>query len=725
MSNITNIQNEIEKVSSLPLSEQKKYYRNRLSEHRDKDEVRTLLTFHYGRIHYQEGNFRKTIEILEPVVLDYQSYPYSSRLISCFNLMGVATHCETDYSVSRNYYLTALKIAQANHITFYYSFEYNNIALSYLAQNSYEKGMHYIEKAEEYLSYSDEEMGAYIYVNKSIIYRHLNRFDEALKTYQLAVEKYHAETYIPDDTLLCSAILFYKLNQMEKYSICKQKLLDKLDDMYAAEYMDACRELFECGLDSDDDTLLTTILSSMNHYMETHPAEIKVGLTVADLQYMYATKKNDTSSLIEALEQKNTYKDMIIRYSEETRVQSLNQYQEINSQLQEAIESKEKANRVKSQFLANMSHDIRTPINGIMGMLEIIRKVKDDPEKMDDCLSKIELSSNHLLSLVNDVLDMARLESDHIELTQESFSLEEMCKEALNVVAFQATEAGLEVSETHDDITGIQVIGSPTDLKKILVNLYTNCIKYNKVHGSIHTSLKVLEKDEKQIVCEFSIEDTGIGMSQDFIDHRLFEPFVQADPSARTSYTGTGLGMSIVGQLIRKMNGSIHVNSEEGKGSCFTFILPFPLDNSPAKKKEHVPGSNLKGLHILVAEDNELNREIIQFLLNDTGAETDMASNGKEALDLYLLRRSGTYDVILADLLMPLMDGYELTKAIRSSGKEDAETIPIIAMTANAFTEDIHKCLACGMNAHIAKPFNMENVIFTILQYCRKDQTSL
>ena len=723
MSNITSFQDEIEKVNSLPLSEQKKYYRNRLAENREKDEVRTLLTFHYARIHYQEGNFRKTIEILEPVVLDYQSYPYSSRLISCFNLMGVATHCETDYSVSRNYYLTALKIAQANHITFYYSYEYNNIALSYLAQNSYEKGMHYIGKAEEYLSYSDEEMGAYIYVNKSIIYRHLNRFDDALKMYELATKKYHAETYIPDDTLLCSAILFYKLNQMEKYTICKQKLLAKLDDMYAAEYMDACRELFECGLDSDDDTLLTTILSSMNHYMETHPAEIKVGLTVADLQYMYATKKNDTSALIEALEQKNTYKDMIIHYSEETRVQSLNQYQEINSQLQEAIESKEKASRVKSQFLANMSHDIRTPINGIMGMLEIIRKVKDDPDKMDDCLNKIEISSNHLLSLVNDVLDMERLESGHIKLPQESFSLEQVCKEALNVVAFQATEAGLAVSETHDDITGIQVIGSPTDLKKILVNLYTNCIKYNKAHGSIHTSLKVLEKDDKQIVCEFYIEDTGIGMSQDFIDHRLFEPFVQADSSARTSYTGTGLGMSIVGQLIRRMNGSIHVNSTEGKGSRFTFVIPFQLDKTPAEHKETVLSSNLKGLNILVAEDNELNREIIQFLLEDAGALTDLTGNGKEALDHYLTGKR--YDVILVDLLMPLMDGYELTKAIRSSDREDAETVPIIAMTANAFTEDIHKCLACGMNAHIAKPSNMEKVISTILQYCRKDQISL
>lgn len=722
MSNF-NIQDEIEKVNSLPLPDQKKYFRNRLRENKEKDETRTLLTFHYARVHYQDGNFRKTIEILEPVVLDYQSYPYSPHLISCFNLMGVATHCETDYSVSRTYYLTALKIAQSNHATFYYPFEYNNIALSYLVQNSYDKAMHYIEKAEEYLSYSDEEMGAYIYINKSIIYRHLNRLEEASKTYQLAITKYHAETYIPDDALLCSAILFYKLNQMEKYTICKEKLLNSLDDMYAAEYMDACRELFECGLDSDDDQLLTAILSSMNHYMDTHPAEIKVGLTVADLQYMYAIKKNNTAALIEALEQKNTYKDMIIRYSEETRVQSLNQYQEINSQLQSAIESKEKANQVKSQFLANMSHDIRTPINGIMGMLEILRKVKDNPVKTEDCLNKIELSSNHLLSLVNDVLDMARLESDQIKLPQESFSLDQVCKESVNVVSFQAIEAGLTVSETHDDISGIQVIGSPTDLKKILVNLYSNCIKYNKASGSIHTSLRILEKSEKEITCEFSIADTGIGMSQDFIDHKLFEPFVQADPSARTSYNGTGLGMSIVSQLTSRMNGTIHVESKEGKGTKFTVIIPFLLDHSSTKNKAEMQNHNLNGLHILVAEDNELNREIIQFLLEDAGAVTDMACNGKEALDHYL--SSEHYDVILADLLMPVMNGYQLTEAIRSSDKDDAETIPVIAMTANAFTEDIHKCLESGMNAHIAKPFNMEKVISTILQYCRKDQTLL
>lgn len=722
MSNV-NINDEIEKVNRLSLSEQKRYYRNKLAEYRQKDEIRTLLTFHYARIHYQEGDFRKTIEILEPVVLDYQSYPYSSKLISCFNLMGVATHCETDYSVTRNFYLTALKIAQANNATFYYPYEYNNIALSYIAQNSFDKAMYYIEKAEEYLSCSDEEMGAYIYINKSIIYRHLNRFNDALMMYDLAVHGYNAENYIPDGALLCSAILFYKLKEKKKYEICKNKLLSKLDDMYAAEYMDACKELFECGLESDDDKLLTTILSSMKHYMENHPSEIKVGLTVADLQYMYAANKNDKEALIEALEQKNTYKDMIIRYSEETRVQSLNQYQKINSQLQEAIESKEKANQVKSQFLANMSHDIRTPINGIMGMLAIIRKAKNNPDKINDCLNKIELSSNHLLSLVNDVLDMARLESDQIKLPQESFSLDQVCMEAVNIVTFQATAAGLSVYDTHDDISDIQVIGSPTDLKKILVNLFTNCIKYNKANGSIHTSMKILEKGEKEITCKFVIEDTGIGMSQDFIDHRLFEPFVQADPSARTSYTGTGLGMSIVNQLVSRMNGSIQVESKEGKGSRFTVIIPFELDHSDKDTKKETVHENLKGLHILVAEDNELNQEIIQFLLEEQGAVTDMTCNGKEALEHYL--SNNTYDVILVDLLMPLMNGYELTAAIRASERHDAHTVPIIAMTANAFTEDIQKCLDSGMNAHIAKPFNMEKVISTICQFCQKDQNFL
>ena len=703
------ILNEIEEIQKRPVEA--------LQRDEEKTESRIYLYFNYAVLMYQYGDFRKAMEILEPFLMDYQSYPYIPKMISCFNLMGVATHCEKEYAVSRYYYSVALKIAQDNEDIYYYPYEYNNIAITYIAEKNYDMAYEYLELAEKYMSNSASDMGAYVYINKTLLYMRMDLLEDSMEAYETSITKYHADSIIPNDAHLCAAMLSYKLGEMDRYEIYKAQILSRMDEMYTAEFIDSCRDLFDCGMDSGDDELINSILSAMDKHIAEHPNEIKVGITGAEFKYNYACKRGDTAAMLEALEQENHYKDLLIQQSEQNHVKSLQESMEINKQLRKAIASKEKAAAAKSQFLANMSHDIRTPINGIMGMLEIIRKTKGNQDREEECLDKIEVSSKLLLSLVNDVLDMAKLDTDAVVLSHEPFNLDRICNETVEAVSFQAEEAGLEVTGEHDDYTGINILGSPLHLKKILINLFSNSVKYNKPNGKIHMSMKTLEQTEDTITCEFKIRDTGVGMSQEFVEKKLFQPFVQADTSSRSNYTGTGLGMSIVKQLIDKMGGTISVESELGEGSCFTVVIPFEIDHETRlKQSEEVENADISGLNIMVAEDNELNMEIIEFLLTEQGAQVEKVQNGQEALDKFEGSEAGTYDVILMDLMMPVMDGISAAKAIRASKHAEAETIPIIAMTANAFYEDERKCLDAGMNAHLAKPLDMKMVVSTIAE---------
>ena len=711
------ILNEIEEIQKRPVEEQIDFYKKALQRDEEKTESRIYLYYNYAVLMYEYGDFRKAMEILEPFLMDYQSYPYRPKMISCFNLMGVATHCEKEYAVSRYYYSVALKIAQDNEDIYYYPYEYNNIAITYIAEKNYDMAYEYLELAEKHISNSASDMGAYVYINKTLLFMRMDLLEDAVETYETSITKYHADSIIPNDAHLCAAMLSYKLGEMDRYEIYKAQILSRLDEMYTAEFIDSCRDLFDCGMDSGDDELINSILSAMDKHIAEHPNEIKVGITGAEFKYNYACKRGDTVAMLEALEQENHYKDLLIRQSEQNHVKSLQESMEINKQLRRAIASKEKAAAAKSQFLANMSHDIRTPINGIMGMLEIIRKTKGNQDKEEECLDKIEVSSKLLLSLVNDVLDMAKLDTDAVVLSHEPFNLDRICNETVEAVSFQAEEAGLEVTGEHDDYTGINILGSPLHLKKILINLFSNSVKYNKPNGKIHMSMKTLERTEDTITCEFKIRDTGVGMSQEFVEKKLFHPFVQADTSSRSNYTGTGLGMSIVKQLIDKMGGTISVESELGEGSCFTVVIPFEIDHEASlKQSEEAENADISGLNIMVAEDNELNMEIIEFLLTEQGAHVEKVQNGQEALDKFEGSEAGTYDVILMDLMMPVMDGISATKAIRASKHAEAETIPIIAMTANAFYEDERKCLDAGMNAHLAKPLDMKMVVSTIAE---------
>ena len=383
--------------------------------------------------------------------------------------------------------------------------------------------------------------------------------------------------------------------------------------------------------------------------------------------------------------------------------------QQEKARLQMAYEEADSENRAKTEFMNRMSHDIRTPINGIMGMVDIIRKNRDDREKVDDSLDKIQLSTRHLLELVSDVLDMSKLEAGMFEIHEDAFDISELMDEVAALVDAQLVESGITHRKHRSNIQHTALKGSSLQLRRIMVNLLSNAIKYNKSNGTIDTYAEELSCDGTTVWYEFKIVDTGIGMSEEFIKEQLFKPFTQEKNDARTLYRGTGLGMSIVKALLDKMGGSIEVESQLGEGSTFTFRLPFKVDENAieTKKEEQSSGEQkLEGKQILLVEDNEINMEIAEFYLKELGIVVDKAWNGKEAIDKFEESAPGTYDLILMDIMMPVMGGREAARRIRTLERPDAETVRIYAMTAQVSSESVHKCLASGMNGHIAKPID-------------------
>ena len=388
--------------------------------------------------------------------------------------------------------------------------------------------------------------------------------------------------------------------------------------------------------------------------------------------------------------------------------------------LESAFYKADLASKAKTEFLNRMSHDIRTPINGIMGMLEIMRRAEEDPEKSRECMEKIQISAGHLLELVNDVLDMSKIEADQIELPREPFNLVELMQEVRALVDAQLTETGIEHRISRGHMVHTSLIGSPLQLRQIMVNLFSNAIKYNKEGGSIETYAGELSCDGKIVYYEFIITDTGVGMSREFVEEHLFKPFTQEQSDARTQYKGTGLGMSIVQGLIQKMHGSVQVESELGKGTKITCQIPFELDTESEMIKETGEISDvtaIENLHILLAEDNEINMEIAEFYLEDMKIKVDKAWNGKEAVEMFAASEPGTYDMILMDIMMPVMDGLEAARYIRQMERSDAKKIPILALTAQVTSESIVECGKAGMDGHLTKPIEAQKLKEKIFTY--------
>lgn len=394
---------------------------------------------------------------------------------------------------------------------------------------------------------------------------------------------------------------------------------------------------------------------------------------------------------------------------------------EKNELLKEAVEQADRANAAKTSFLSRMSHDIRTPLNGIIGLLEINKAHPDDLKLHRANQEKMQISANHLLSLINDILQMSKLESGEILISHNPMDLNQLAVDVLVIVEQRAAEAGitLEYDRNSERIAHSMVYGSPLHIRQIFLNIYSNCIKYNKVGGKVETACSCLGIENGIVTYRWTIRDTGVGMSEEFLKH-IFDPFAQERADARSVYNGTGLGMSIVKSLIDKMGGTIKISSREGEGSVFVITLPFEIaEEQPAPLPEKTSGEqrDIRGIHLLLAEDNELNAEIARTLLEDEGAEITIVHDGQQAINAFDENPAGTFDAILMDVMMPVVDGLTATRTIRALPRPDASTIPIIAMTANAFDEDIKQCLEAGMNAHLSKPLEMEKVVETIGKY--------
>ena len=406
------------------------------------------------------------------------------------------------------------------------------------------------------------------------------------------------------------------------------------------------------------------------------------------------------------------------------RKQEQEKDEKYKAELLRAAKKAEAANEAKTEFLQRMSHDIRTPINGICGMINVADYYADNMEKQTECRAKIKEASHLLLELINEVLDMSKLESDEVVLEDIPFNLNSIFEEILGVIEHMAAEQNIRIIWEEKEVTHWNLIGSPVHVKRILMNILSNAVKYNKENGYVYIGCREIpSKQTAMTTLEFVCRDTGIGMTEAF-QKRIFEPFAQEHAGSRTKFAGTGLGMPITKKLVEKMGGTISFESKEGTGTTFVIRIPFQIDADMKDRTEteEKTETSIQGLHVLLTEDNELNMEIAEFVLQNEGAVVTKAWNGQKAVDIFRKSRPGEFDAILMDIMMPVMNGYEAAKMIRSLDREDAKVIPIIAMTANAFTEDKMRAKEAGMDEHIAKPVDGKLLVKVINELVKRDQ---
>ena len=406
------------------------------------------------------------------------------------------------------------------------------------------------------------------------------------------------------------------------------------------------------------------------------------------------------------------------------RKQEQEKDEKYKAELLRTAKKAEAANEAKTEFLQRMSHDIRTPINGICGMINVADHYADNMEKQTECRAKIKKTSHLLLELINEVLDMSKLESDEVVLEEIPFNLNSIFEEILGVIEHMAAEQNIRIIWEEKEVTHWNLIGSPVHVKRILMNILSNAVKYNKENGYVYISCREIpSKQTAMTTLEFVCRDTGIGMAEAF-QKRIFEPFAQEHAGSRTKFAGTGLGMPITKKLVEKMGGTISFESKEGTGTTFVIQIPFRIDTDMKDRTEaeEKTETSIHGLHVLLTEDNELNMEIAEFVLQNEGAVVTKAWNGQKAVDIFRKNRPGEFDVILMDIMMPVMNGYEAAKMIRSLDREDAKVIPIIAMTANAFTEDKMRAKEAGMDEHIAKPVDGKLLVKVINELVKRNQ---
>ncbi len=545
-----------------------------------------------------------------------------------------------------------------------------------------------------------------------------------------------AATSGKDETGMVISYYYISPESAKAYSLTLQSLLEGYQISTDGTIMVtdegkvvACNDEALIGESTKENTVIQTLKENRDSHHICHiPAEKSYGVMLKQRDYYiyaYISEKAVFSSLL-----KNVLIVMVIyfcgvfaiwlmmqRSRRDYLKQEMEKEQKYKLEFQELARKADAANVAKTEFLQRMSHDIRTPINGICGMVEMAEHYADNLDKQAECRKKIRDASYLLLELINEVLDMGKLESGEVVLEQQPFDLQDVMDEVLVVIEKLASERGLTLIREDFKVNHWKLIGSARHVKRLLMNIMSNAVKYNKENGTISIRCQELpSKEEGTALLEFICEDTGIGMSEAY-QKKIFEPFTQENTGAQSKYGGSGLGMSIAKDLVEKMNGTLDFESEEGKGTTFIIRIPFVIDQSQEEKEklsDSADKPSIQGYHILLVEDNELNMEIAEFVLEKEGAVVTKAWNGKEAVELFSESATGEYDAILMDMVMPVMDGYQAARTIRAMDREDAKTIPIIAMTANAFTEDRIKSREAGMNAHISKPLDLELLVETL-----------
>ncbi|MDE5588475.1 MAG: response regulator [Acetatifactor sp.] len=508
-------------------------------------------------------------------------------------------------------------------------------------------------------------------------------------------------------------IIYVDMNQ-ERYRVIKSER-DDLDEQVCGTLEELQELLQRYGREyiNPQDHSFAEMLNRLNifanpgekggNYQATYRARMDGGYQWVQFQAFYGgAMKLETGHII-----------LAFRVVDEEKRREL----DTNRILSDSLARVEEAGRVKNRFLSRMSHDLRTPLNGIVGMLEIAKKNKNDPEKIEECLKKISLSCDNLMSLVQDVLDMNNLESSKLELMEETINLPSFLREELVNISDRAEKGGLTYTFIPGEFSHPNIVGSPKHILQIFEHILDNAIKYNRPNGSIILRGREVSCSHQMATYEFVVEDTGIGMEPEFAKN-IFEPFEQEHNEARTEYRGTGLGMSIVKRLVDRMNGTIAVESQPGEGTRVIFAIPFRVcEEAVAQAAENV---DLAGLHVLLVEDNELNMEIAKFLLEDAGMTVLCATNGQEAIDVFQQTEANGIDVILMDIMMPVMDGLEAVRRIRRLDRPDAETVPIIALSANVMDADIKKTKMAGMDEHLSKPINTSLLLGAIARCVHK-----
>jgi signal transduction histidine kinase/CheY-like chemotaxis protein len=546
-----------------------------------------------------------------------------------------------------------------------------------------------VDSMKEYLSIAMFGENCYTYM----INRHGRRLYKQTFSDRF-IEEFNVLSALKNDTFLMGGTLEGLYDAVEE------------EQQFCAEYRDA---------DSKDTYFVSTVPVQGSDWTVLLFVPTKV-LGVQTGQFMNSVVHYFISIAVEVIIIVFCLIFTVVRNTSDRKI--MEQQKQSNLLLEHAMEKANSANAAKSEFLSHMSHDIRTPINGIIGMSHIALKNRHDADRMADCIHKIQGAADHLLTLINDVLDMSKIESGKVVVSHDPVDVCALLDNCVSIIGGQLISRNLNFRKDFGEFSHPYVYGDELHLRQVLINILGNAVKFTPDGGSVvFRATEVLVTDNK-VRYRIEVEDTGIGISEEF-QHKIFEEFSQETSQGRSTYQGTGLGMAISKKLVELMGGQISVRSRLGEGTCFTVDIKFDINHAGMITGDVLEPMSLQGVKVLLVEDNELNMEIAEEILQDEGVVVTKAMDGQEAVEKFTKSSKGTFDIILMDVMMPVMNGLDATRAIRSSGHVEAETIPIVAMTANAYKEDVQAAMDAGMNAHVAKPINIDLFLSVVEKYTK------